>query len=170
VSAGIIIGGVGRMLGIVAIFSLLGPPVFSALVLLIVATFRAPLVELLQLLVNPDALRTLLSIADWVLGIAAMLAAFPPSAITGLIFALAAVGAGVNAFWAAWLAAAVAVAAIIVLGLFIVPQESSAAILPKAQTAGQAVALFVMLTVLAIPPTTLCWWLAKPLHHASIAA
>ena len=169
-SAGIIIGGLGRMLGIVAIFSLLGPPVFAVLVLLIVSAFGAPLVELLRTFVNLDALRMILSIADWVLGMAAMLAAFPPSAVTGLIFALAAVGAGVNAFWAAWLAAAVAVAAIIAIGLYIVPQESSAVILPKAQTAGQAIALFVMLTVLAIPPATLCWWLAKPLHHASIAA
>jgi len=27
-----------------------------------------------------------------------------------------------------------------------------------------------MLAVLAIVPTSLCWWLAKPLHRGSIAA
>ena len=106
----------------------------------------------------------------WLVAVASALAAFPPSALTGLIFALAAVGAGINAFWTAWLAAAVAVAGIIVLGLYIVPQDASAVILPRSQTAGQALALFVTLTVLAIPPVTLCWWLAKPLSRATIAA
>jgi hypothetical protein len=170
VSPAVVLGCLARMIGIVAIFSILGPLAFSALTLLIVAVFGAPLVELMLAFVNLEALRSIISLAMWLVAVASALAAFPPSALTGLIFALAAVGAGINAFWTAWLAAAVAVAGIIVLGLYIVPQDASAVILPRSQTAGQALALFVTLTVLAIPPVTLCWWLAKPLSRATIAA
>ena len=169
-SPAVVLGRLARMIGIVAIFSILGPLAFSALTLLIVAVFGAPLVELMLAFVNLEALRSIISLAMWLVAVASALAAFPPSALTGLIFALAAVGAGINAFWTAWLAAAVAVAGIIVLGLYIVPQDASAVILPRSQTAGQALALFVTLTVLAIPPVTLCWWLAKPLSRATIAA
>jgi hypothetical protein len=42
--------------------------------------------------------------------------------------------------------------------------------LPSVRSASQALALFVMLAGLAVVPTSLCWWLAKPLHRASIAA
>jgi predicted ABC-type exoprotein transport system permease subunit len=37
-------------------------------------------------------------------------------------------------------------------------------------SAGQSIPLFGVLTALAVLPATLCWWLAKPLHRASIAA
>jgi hypothetical protein len=170
VSPAIVLGSLARMIGIVAIFSILGPLAFSALILLIVAVFGAPLVELMLAFVNLDALRSIISLAMWLVAFASALAAVPPSALTGLIFALASVGAGIHTIWTAWLAAAVAIAGIIVLGLYIVPQETSAVILPKTQTAGQALALFVTLTVLVIPPVTLCWWLAKPLSRATIAA
>ena len=165
---GVAFGGLARMIGIVAIFSMLGPFAFAALVLLLVAVFGAPLLELMQAFVSPGTLRSLVSVAAWVLGFAAILASVIPSAITGLIFAVAAIGAGINAMWMAWLAAAAAIAAVMALGAAILVPESSAVILPKAQTAGQGIALFTMLAILAIPPATLCWWLAKPLHHANL--
>jgi hypothetical protein len=83
---------------------------------------------------------------------------------------LIAVYAGVNAVWMAWLAVALAIIGVIVLGVFIIPDESSAVILPSARSAGETLSLFAVLAVLAILPTTLCWWLAKPLHRANIAA
>jgi hypothetical protein len=97
-----------------------------------------------------------------------LLGAIPPSAITGLIFAVASVGAGANAIWSAWLAALAAIGAVIVLGLYVTTGESSAVILLKVQTAGEALRMLSTLAVFAIPPVALCWWLTKPLHHGSI--
>jgi hypothetical protein len=70
----------------------------------------------------------------------------------------------------AWLAAAAGIAGVILLGHFVIPGESSAVILPSVQSADQSLRLFAILAVLAILPATLCWWLSKPLHRASIAA
>jgi hypothetical protein len=56
-----------------------------------------------------------------------------------------------------------------VFGMFVVPSESSAVILPEVQSARAGLTLSVMLAVVAIVPTSLCWWLAKPLHRGSIA-
>jgi hypothetical protein len=159
----IVFGGLARMIGIFMIFAIVGPLAFSALMLLIAAGFGAP--KLMLAFLNLAELPSIVTTAAWVFGIALMLFAVPPSAITGLIFVLATVGTGANAIWIAWLAAAVAIAATIVLGLFVVTPESSAVLLPKVQTAVQALTLFSKLTVLAIPPVTLCWWLAKPLHR-----
>jgi hypothetical protein len=166
---GIVFGGLARMIGVFMMFSILGPLSFAAMMLVIATWFSTPFLGLMTIFVNPTGIRSIASAAAWLFTVAAALFATPPSAITGLIFAVASVGAGANAIWTAWLAAAVAIAAVIVLGLLVVTQESSAVILPKVQTAGQALALFLMLAVLAIPPVALCWWLTKPLHRGSIA-
>jgi hypothetical protein len=110
-----------------------------------------------------ETLGILITVAVWVLAIGSMLAAIPPSAIAGFIFALAALGTGLKAVWMAWLAVAVAIACIFALGHDVIPSQSSAVILPNAQNAGQGVALFLLLNILAILPTALCWWLAKSL-------
>jgi hypothetical protein len=160
----------GRLIGIVLIFSIVGPLAFATLILLIVAGFGAPLLQISLALVSLEGLSTVISVALWLLVMATLLASFPPSAMAGCIFAVIAVYAGVNAVWMAWLAVALAIIGVIVLGLFIIPDESSAVILPSARSAGESLSLFAVLAVLAILPTTLCWWLAKPLHRASIAA
>ena len=160
----------GRAIGIIVIFSIAGPLAFAALILSIVAGFGAPLLQISLAVVNLDWLNTVISVALWLLVMATLLASFPPSAMAGCIFAVVAVYAGVNAVWMAWLAVALAIIGVIVLGLFIIPDESSAVILPSARSAGQSLSLFAVLAVLAMLPTTLCWWLAKPLHRASIAA
>jgi hypothetical protein len=160
----------GRVIGIVLIFSIVGPLAFATLILLIVAGFSAPLLQIALDLVNLGALGTVVSVALWLLVVATWLASFPPSAVAGCIFAMVAVYAGVNAVWMAWLAVALAIIGVIVLGIFIIPDESSAVILPSARSAAETLSLFAVLAVLAIVPTTLCWWLAKPLHRASIAA
>ncbi len=160
----------GRLIGIVLIFSIVGPLAFATLILLMMAGLGAPLVQMSLAIVNLEALSTVVSVALWLLVMATLLASFPPSAMAGCIFAVAAIYAGVNAVWMAWLAVAVAIIGVIVLGLFIIPDESSAVILPSARSAGETLSLFAVLALLAILPTTLCWWLTKPLHRASIAA
>ena len=160
----------GRAIGIVLIFSIAGPLAFAALILLIVAGFGAPLLQMSLAVVSLDWLNTVISVALWLLMMATLLASFPPSAVAGCIFAVVAVYAGVNAVWMAWLAVALAIIGVIALGFFVIPDESSAVILPSARSAGETLALFGVLAVLAVLPTTLCWWLTKPFHRASIAA
>jgi hypothetical protein len=165
-----ILGGIARIIAIVAIFSIAGPLAFAALILLIVLGVGTPFLELLREFANPGNVSTLGSVAVWVLTFGAMLAAFPPSVMAGAIFALAAVCAGLNAVWMAWCAAAVAIAAIILIGTVYVPDESSAVLLPNLQGAEQMLRAFAGLNLLALLPTTFCWWLARPLHRARIAA
>ena len=169
-SLGAALGGVARMIGITVIFSILGPLAFAALVLAIVAGFGAPLAQLFGTAAGHDLLSTIVSVALWVLTIAAWLAAIPPSTMAGLIFAFAAICADLNRIWMAWLAAAAGIAGVILLGNFVIPDESSALILPGARSSAESLSLFGVLCVLAILPVTLCWWLSKPLHRASVSA
>ncbi|MBR1214894.1 hypothetical protein JQ641_30230 [Bradyrhizobium sp. JYMT SZCCT0180] len=157
-------------MGIVLIFSIAGPLTLAALISLIVVGFGAALLQMFLALLELEALRTIVSVAIVLLALATMLAAFLPAVAAGLIFALAAVYGGINMIWMAWLAAAIAVAGFVVFGIFLVPSESSAVILPDVRSARQALTLSAVLAVLAIVPTSLCWWLAKPLHRARTTA
>ena len=156
-----------RAIGIVLIFSVVGPLTLAALISLIAVAFGAALLQMFLALVELDAMRTMISVAVWLLALVTVLASLLPSIATGLIFAVAAVYAGINMIWMAWLAAAVAIAGFVVFGMFVAPSESSAVILPDIRSARQAMTISAMLAVLAIIPTGLCWWLAKPLHRAS---
>lgn len=160
----------GRLIGIILMFSVVGPLAIATLTSLIVVAFGAALLQLLLAFVDLGALHQVFSIAVWLLAFFAVVASIPPSVVTGLIFALAAVYAGIGAIWMAWLAAAVAIAGVVTGGVFFIPPESSAVILPSVGSARQALPLFVMLAALAVVPTSLCWWLAKPLHRATVAA
>jgi hypothetical protein len=157
-------------MGITVIFSILGPIAFAATVLAILSSFGAPLAQLLGAFAGHDLLTTIVSVALWVLAMASLLAAIPPSAMAGLIFGFAAVCAGLNNIWMAWLAAAAGVAVVILLGNFVVTDESSAVILPAARDAVESFRLFAVVGALALLPATLCWWLSKPLHRASLPA
>jgi hypothetical protein len=159
-----------RAVGIIMIFSVVGPLAFAAVVLVIVGGPSGALLQFFLFFFDPSATRTVASVAGWVLAVAMLLASFPPSALAGIIFALAAVYAGTNALWVAWLAVAVAIIGVLVLGAFIIPDESSAVILPNVRSAGQALRSFAILAALATVPTTLCWWLAKPLSRAILPA
>jgi hypothetical protein len=161
---------IARTIGIVAIFTLVGPIAIAALITLIVVGFGAALLQVFLSLVDLDALRAVISVAVWLLAVLSAMAFIPPSAVTGVIFALAAVYNGRSTLWMAWIAAAVTIAGFIGCGIFFIPAESSAVILPSVRSASQALALFVMLAGIALVPTSLCWWLAKPLHRARIAA
>jgi hypothetical protein len=169
-SVGAAVRRLARAVGIVLIFSVVGPLALAALISLIIVALGVPLLQAILVFVDLEAMRTLLSVAAWLLAIASLLAALLPSVAAGLIFALAAVYAQINAVWMAWLAAVAAIGGFVGFGIFVIPAESSALILPTVRSAQQGLELAAMLTVLALMPTTLCWWLTRPLHRASIAA
>src|SRR4051794_3187188 len=141
----------------------------AALMSLIAVAFGVALLQMFLALIELDAMRTMLSVAVWLLAFVTVLASLLPSIVAGLIFALAAVYGGINMIWMAWLAAIIGVAGFVVFGMFVVPSESSAVILPDVRSLRQAMTLSAMLAVLSVIPAGLCWWLAKPLHRASIA-
>jgi hypothetical protein len=154
-----------RFLGIVAIFTVIGPLTVAAIVSLLIVTLGAPLLQLLLAIADLDALRTVASFAAWLLAAVAILASFLPSVAAGIIFAWTAVYADISAIWMAWLAAGIAAAGFIVFGMFIHPSESSALILPSVQSPAQALSLFSVLGVLAFIAASFCWWVARPLHR-----
>ena len=92
-----VLGGIARMIATVAIFSVAGPLAFVALIFLIVFGIGAPFLTLLHDLADLGSMSKLASVAVWVLAIGALLAAFPPSAISGMIFSLLAVCAAAQA-------------------------------------------------------------------------
>ena len=163
-------GRLGRVIGIVAIFSIVGPLAMAAVVALIVVVLGAPIVQLVFAVADLDALRGVLSIAVWLLAFVVVIATLLPSMAAGLTFAVAAIYAGLSPIWMAWLAAAAAIAAVVLLGAFIQPSESSAVMLPGTQSLPQALSLSALLAVLAVGPASLCWWLAKPLHRANVTS
>ncbi len=156
---------VSRFIGIVAIFTVVGPLTVAAIVSLLVIALGAPLLQLLLAIADLDALRAVASFAAWLLAAVAIVASFLPSVAAGIIFAWTAVYADINAIWMAWLAAGIATAGFIVFGMFIHPSESSALILPSVQSPAQALSLFSLLGVLAFLAASFCWWLARPLHR-----
>ena len=166
-SAGAVLQRLVRAIGIVLIFSVVGPLTMAVLISLIAVALGAALLQMFLALIELDAMRTMVSVAVWLLAFVTLLAALLPSIVAGLIFALAAVYGGINMIWMAWLAAAIAVAGFVAFGMFVVPSESSAVILPDVRSVRQAMTLSAMLGILAIIPAGLCWWLAKPLHRAS---
>lgn len=169
-SAGAIAGRFARSIGIVLIFSVAGPLTMAALITLLMVTLGATLLQMFLALLELEALRTMVSVAVVLLAIATMLATFLPAVAAGLVFALAAVYGGINMIWMAWSAAAIAVVGFVVFGMFVVPSESSAVVLPDVRSGQQALKLSAILAVLAVIPASLCWWLTKPLHRGSIAA
>ena len=169
-SAGAVFRRLARAAGIVVIFSVVGPLALAALISLLAVAFGATLLQMLLVLVELEVVRTMISVAVWLLAIATVIASLLPSVATGLIFALAAVYAEINMIWIAWIAAAIAIAGFVVFGMFVAPPETSAVILLDVKSLRQALMLSAMLGVVAIAPVSLCWWLAKPLHRASIAA
>ncbi len=166
-SAGAVFQLLVRAIGIVLIFSVVGPLTIAALISLIAVAFGAALLQLFLALIELDAMRTMMSVAVWLLAFVTVLASLLPSIAAGLIIAVAAVYAKINMIWMAWLATAIAVAGFVIFGVFVVPSESSAVILPDVKSVRQALTLSAVLGGLAIVPASLCWWLAKPLHRAS---
>ncbi|WP_244608258.1 hypothetical protein [Bradyrhizobium algeriense] len=78
-SAGAIVGRFARAIGIVLIFSIVGPLTIAALISLIVVAFGAALLQMFLALLELDALRTVISVAVGLLAFVTALASFLPS-------------------------------------------------------------------------------------------
>lgn len=156
---------VARFVGIVAIFTIAGPLTIAAIVLLLIVALGGPLLQLLLAIADLDVLRTVASLAAWLLVAFAVMASFLPSVAAGIVFASTAVYANLSTIWMAWLAAGIAAAGFVAFGMFIQPGESSPLILPSVQSLAQGLSLFSVLTVLAFLAASVCWWLARPLHR-----
>jgi len=168
-SLGAVIRRLAQVVGIILIFSVVGPLTFATLVLLLVVGFGAPLLQLLLAFVVHGALFTTAAVAGWLLTIAMLMGSLPPYIVAGGIFASVAVYAGMNALWTAWLAVAVGIIGVLVLGSIAIPHGWSFIIVPNIQSARQALASFAVLATLAILPTTVCWRLAQPLSRGMVA-
>jgi hypothetical protein len=156
---------IARVIGIVAIFGIVGSLSVAALVSLLVVGLGASILQLIFSVADLDGFRSLVSIA-----LVAALAALLPSLGAGVVFALSAVYAGQNAIWMAWLAAGVGIAGFIGFGMFVQPSESSAVILPGVRSLTQALSLSALLAGIAVIPASLCWWFARPLHRGNVAS
>jgi hypothetical protein len=165
VSAALEIKRVGRSLGIIAVFTVLGPIVIAACLLLVLLVVGAPLLQLMLTMVDLEALRPWLSIAAFLLVIFGLVASVPPACVTELAFAVASVYFGANSLWVAVAAAALVGIGIVVMGFFVSPSESSALLVPSVQGARQAFALALFLTVPAAAAASLCWLATRTLHR-----
>ncbi len=90
-----------RGLGIVAIFTVIGPLVITAIFMTFMLTLGIQMVQLMLAFVELEALRPWLKIGVVLLFFFALIATIPSSAIAGLLFAIAAVYFGLNSLWTA---------------------------------------------------------------------
>lgn len=154
-----------RFGGVVAVFAVVGPLVIAAIVSLVVGALGGRRVDALLLWFDLGMLRAIVSYAAWLLAVVALRAAFLPSLAAGILFGWVAIYGGRNAIWAAWITALLAVAAFVGFGLFVRPGLAALLILPVVASWPQAAALGAVLGVLALVASSLCWWLARPLHR-----
>jgi hypothetical protein len=165
VSAAFELKRVGRSLGIVAVFTVLGPLVVGAMLLLVVLAVGVPILQLLLTIIDLEALRPWLSIAAFLLVMIGLVVAVPPACLTGFAFAVAAVYFGANSVWVAIAAAALVGIGIVVMGFFVSPSDSSALMVPSPQGLRQAVVLSLVLTFPAAAAASLCWLASRALHR-----
>jgi hypothetical protein len=156
---------VGRSVGIVAVFTVLGSIVVGAFLLLVVLVVGAPLLQLLLTMIDLEALRPLLSIAAFLLVVFGLMASVPPAFVTGLAFAVASVYFGANSVWVAVAAAALVGIGIVVMGFFVSSSDSSTLLVPSVRGARQALVLTIFLTVPATAAASLCWLATRKLHR-----
>jgi hypothetical protein len=154
-----------RFGGVVAVFAIVGPLVIAAIVSLVVGALGARLVDALLVWLDLGMLRAVVSYAAWLLAVVALRAAFLPALAAGILFGWIAIYGGRNAIWVAWIMAAIAVAGFVGFGLFVRPGLAALLILPVVSSWPQAAALCAVLGALALIASSLCWWLARPLHR-----
>ena len=154
-----------RFGGVVAVFAIVGPLVIAAIVSLVVGALGGRRVDALLLWFDLGMLRAIVSYAAWLLAVVALREAFLPSLAAGILFGWVAIYGGRNAIWVAWATALLAVAGFVGFGLFVRPGLAARLILPVVASWPQVAALGAVLGVLALVASSLCWWLARPLHR-----
>ena len=155
----------GRSVGIVAVFTILGPLVIATMLATVVLTVGVSFVQLLLALVSLEALRPWLSVAVILLVVFTIVAAVPPAFAAGLVFAIASVYFGASALRVALLAAILVSVGVVLMGFLVSVSEASPVMLPSVQGARQAVALTLALAVPALAAAALCWLVSRPLHR-----
>jgi hypothetical protein len=163
-SAAAAIGRLARTIGIVAVFTLVGPVLLAAMFALSIVILAAPILDLLFFWIDWRALRP---IALFLLVFFALVATVPASFAVGLAFAVASVYFGARALSVALLIVALAAAGLVALGSFMPPSESSPLILPGVRDLSQGAALWLFLTVPGAIAAAICWLMSRPLHRPS---
>ncbi len=155
-----------RWLGIVAIFSFVGPLAITALFACLVLVVGIPLLDTLLQIVGLKILQNWLSAAVFLLIFFAFASALIPSILAGTIFAIASVYCGLTSVWAALVVAGALVVGVVVLGFFMSPSESSPLLLPGVKGMQQGVFLALFLSIPAAIAAYLGWFFSRPLHRS----
>ena len=155
-----------RGLGIVAIFSFVGPLAITALFACLVLVFGIPLLDTLLQMVDLKFLQNWLSAAVFLLIFFAFASALIPSILAGIVFAIASVYCGLTSVWAALVVTGVLVVGVVVLGFFMAPSESSPLLLPSVKGVQQGAFLTLFLFIPAAIAAYLSWFFSRPLHRA----
>jgi hypothetical protein len=158
-------GRAARLIGVVAVFAIIGPLAIAAIVSTVVSALGARLLDAVLVWLDLGVLRAVASFAAWLLTVVVVRAAFAPALAAGILFGGIAIYGGCNTIGMAWLAAIVAVAGFVGVGLFVRPSLSSLLLLPVVASWPQVLSLFAVLGVLALIASSLCWGLARPLHR-----
>ena len=158
---------VARSLGIVVIFTIVGPLAVTAVFGLFVLTIGIPMLQIMLEFVELQTLRGWLSIAVFLLIFFALAAAAIPSLLAGLAFAIASVYGGMNSLWMALVIVGLMVFGVVALGFFISPSESSPLLLPGVKGLRQGAFLALFLSIPAAIAACLCWLFSRPLHRLS---
>ncbi len=156
-----------RSLGIVAIFTIVGPLAATAVFGAFVLVVGIPMLQVMLDFVELDTIRGWLSVAVFLLIFFALAAAVLPSFLAGVAFAIAAVYCGMNSLWTALIIMACMVIGVVALGFFVSPSESSPLLLPSVKGLRQGAFLALFLSIPAAIAACLCWLFSRPLHRLS---
>jgi hypothetical protein len=154
-----------RSLGIVAIFTTVGPIVAAAVFCAFVLVVGVSVLDLMLEFVDLQALRPWLSIAIYLLAFFCVVAAIPASIVAGAAFAVSSVYWGMNSLLTALVIAGCMVIGVVMLGFVVSPSESSPLLLPSVAGLRQAGFLALFLTIPAEIAASLCWLCSRPLHR-----
>src|SRR5437773_89604 len=127
----------GRSLGIVAVFTVLGPVVVAAALLLVAVVIGLPLFAFLLLVFEFATMWNWLSTVLFVAGLAIAAGTALPAFVTGIAFAIAAVYFSANSLPVAIVIAMLAAILVVALGLLLGPTESRTLWLPQVDGVGQ---------------------------------
>jgi hypothetical protein len=156
-----------RSLGIIVIFTIVGPIVVTTVFGLIFLWIGVPMVQILLEFFKLESLREWLSVTVFLLVFFSLAGAVLPSILAGLAFAIASVYCGKNSLWAALIIVGTMVIGVVALSLFVSPSESSPLVLPSVDGLRQGGYLALFLSIPAAIAASLCWLFSRPLHRLS---
>ncbi len=154
-----------RSLGIIAVFTIVGPLAATAVFGFFILLLGVPMLQIMLELVELQTLQAWLSVAVFLLVFFALVAAITPAIIAGIAFAIVSVYFGMNSLWVALAIAGSMVLGVVALGFFLSPSESSPLLLPGVAGLRQGAFLALFLSIPAAVAATLCWLFSRPLHR-----